>query len=605
MKPKTVVFAGLPNTGKSSWINLLSGSHLMTGNWNGVTIEKTESVIEIDQQIYHLIDLPGIQGLDQQNDEERITENFLHHEHIDCLVQVMDSTHMEASLMLMMKLRQLQIPMLCLLNFKDEAGHQHIHINTDKLMHRCSIPMLLVSALDKADKDFVWDLIKNQCSQQAMYRPLLNPEADRIFETFAQRTNLRNAIIQFEQSYPQTAASQRHEAVQSCMRFVEGNLHEQNQRIIQIDRFLLCTGLGKSVLIFGLLLSFMTMLWVGNQASGLFEFFLFKIEEFVTFKSSILSSWISSVLFEGAGSLAGFIPQLYCFYVWISILEESGCMIRLSLMMEPIMRSFQLTGKSWISFMFSQGCNAAAVVHTTSLESESLRRKCALLVPFCSCSALLPVYLYFQHLIFKEKGFVYLMCFILLGCITVLFLSILIQKVSSEPCPEQQIAELVPYRIMNIGQIHQKSILQIKKYIHKILHIMFYVLNIIWMMNVIKIHNASMLEHLSKMISAVFIPLGFGQHWIYTASLFPAIFAKEASIGALSMLQMMNHAVLSQDTSMNLSYLVFLSLSPGCTMTLTMIKEKYGLKLMLISMILSFTISYAASLFIYHFTLLF
>ena len=147
MKEKVIVLVGQPNTGKSSWMNQLCGSEVLTGNWSGVTVEKSESWIQYQGNTYHFVDLPGIQGFTKQNDEERITESYLMNEKIDCIVQILDSCHIESSLSLTLECRKLQIPMICLLNFKDEAEKFHIHIDDQALSRRLSIPVIWCSSL--------------------------------------------------------------------------------------------------------------------------------------------------------------------------------------------------------------------------------------------------------------------------------------------------------------------------------------------------------------------------------------------------------------------------------------------------------------------------
>ena len=98
MKEYTIAFVGNPNVGKSAWINALSDADFKVGNWPGVTVERKEATIKYHGNLYHLIDLPGCYSLNKQENEERITSDFLQKEQVDLIVNVVDASNLSHNL---------------------------------------------------------------------------------------------------------------------------------------------------------------------------------------------------------------------------------------------------------------------------------------------------------------------------------------------------------------------------------------------------------------------------------------------------------------------------------------------------------------------------
>ena len=142
MKEYTIAFVGNPNVGKSAWINALSDADFKVGNWPGVTVERKEATIKYHGNLYHLIDLPGCYSLNKQENEERITSDFLQKEQVDLIVNVVDASNLSHNLYLTLLLRELQIPMLIIFNFMDVVEKCAIHIDHTRISKRLQIPIL-------------------------------------------------------------------------------------------------------------------------------------------------------------------------------------------------------------------------------------------------------------------------------------------------------------------------------------------------------------------------------------------------------------------------------------------------------------------------------
>jgi len=605
---KVIAFAGEPNTGKSSWINKLAKSKLMTGNWSGVTVEKKEALLLWKQIELHLVDLPGLTGFHGQTDEERITETYLQKEHPDCIVMVMDGCHLKSSLRLCIKIRNFQIPMVGLINFKDEADKNGIHIELEKLSRRLSIPVMYGSSFDDEIREEVLDQIIRQSNKQVTYRPLLNPMADRIFEQYARFHPMKQAIELFEEHHADTALDELESAVNSCMRYCTGNLKQSNDKTIKMDTFLLQKG--KGVFLCALLSMFYLMLFAGlklSEGCTFFSEFVFRVllDVFSSALPESISLYCEYVLLSGLGTLFGFVPLLFVLHLFHAVIEESGLMARIALLMDHIMRMFHLTGKSFLSFLIAHGCNVPAVIHSTSLENEAIRKKTALLIPFCCCSARFAVLISFVNLIFRKKKMILLLIGYSAGLFVILVLSLCMNWIKNFQVPSQTIIQLPSYRALQWKTLFMKTGYQCLDYIQKIVYVLFLTLSGLWFLMNIEIHGTSLIESFSKSVSFLFAPLGFGKHWIYIASLFPGLIAKEASFGALMMLQGLSNASLSSEYSINLSYLIYLMTTVPCIMTLSALKQRYGRAFAVKSGLLSLCISTVFTWMLYQFIILF
>ena len=234
---KTVAFVGNPNVGKSAIINLLSSSQLKIGNWSGVTTEKIETLYHFENEIYHCIDLLGLYGFNNKSDEERITQQFVMSEKIDCLVNVVDSTALMNNLYCTLECRELQIPMIIILNFDDERIKNKINIDIEKLAQHLSIPIIQMSAYAQNKKELLKKLIQQQCQCHVIYHPLLDISSDRLFCDLCNMNHLdvKSGIMLFKQQYSDLVINNRMSTIRSLGKYIT----MQKEGTHKIDDFIL------------------------------------------------------------------------------------------------------------------------------------------------------------------------------------------------------------------------------------------------------------------------------------------------------------------------------------------------------------------------------
>ena len=143
---KRIALLGMPNTGKSTLFNRMTGSSARVGNWPGITVELLTGKILLGSDIVELIDLPGIYDLHGFSEDEQVVRHFLHDNVPDLALIVLNATQIERQLSLLLQLKQINLNMVVLLNMADEAKKFGITINTAKMTEALGIPIFLLSA---------------------------------------------------------------------------------------------------------------------------------------------------------------------------------------------------------------------------------------------------------------------------------------------------------------------------------------------------------------------------------------------------------------------------------------------------------------------------
>lgn len=665
---KVVAFVGNPNVGKSAWINALSHADFKVGNWPGVTVEKKEAEVYWEGIEHHLIDLPGIYSLTKSNNEEKITQTYLETEKIDCLVNVADATHLNQSLYLTLLLRELQIPMILLMNFEDEVIKNGIKIDLKALFNRLQVPIILGSAFDTKKIEEVKKAIKTGCEQKEIVYPLLiQGECEK--QILLEIERYRNKGLTKNQAYKETLkafqiseqgseelAKQRLHIMEGLMKYVKQVDYKKANFTRKVDCILLHPILG---IVFMLLILSILLLFVFNGSSPYIDWLHLLIEMISKYLRALLSwfphpvsALIVDGLLAGVGGVLSFIPLMAFLYFALALLEESGYMARIAFLMDRIMSKFNLSGKAFVSFLLGFGCNVPAIASTKILEDEQSKRSTALLIPFMSCGARLPVYALFGAAFFPHQTGLIILLLYALGIMIALILSTVFAA-NVKTLPNRFFAlELPPYRKPALKILFSKVKQEVHAYFKKATTVVLWAMLVLWAFSFFPSGNLeqSYLARFSKTASVIYEPLGFGNRWQLVASLPGSIIAKETVVGFMaqtltdsidknetigvqedlkiitaelfsSVKKSISNLFVFENPQSNptlnthlanlwsdslgklraFSFMVYVLLSIPCVMSLHALYRHYGLKLMLESILLMSIIPYITSLFIFQF----
>lgn len=571
-----VAFVGNPNAGKTAIINALSGSNFKVGNWPGVTIEKKEATIIIDDVSYYLVDLPGVYSFDKMTNEERITRDYLINESVDLVVNVVDSTNLERHLYLTMLLREMQIPMIVVLNFQDELEKLGYQVDKEKLSKFLGAPVILASAVTKTGLEEIKQLmveIKVSKEVRIHYTEALERvylEAYQLFDPALdkKRSFLAMSLIAGQEDivkrYPEIA---KH--IDSDMKFLEEEKQEKRSFLVQYARFHYIQKLVSKVLVksekqrldltrkidrvvlhrwYGLpLFMLMTVILLSIVFNGSAPFMDWMegfiggfIGKYVSLLLQSSPTWLHSLVVDGiiggVGGVIVFTPLMFVLYMLIAVLEETGYMSRIAFLLDRLMRVFGLSGKTVIPMILGFGCSVPGIYATRTLEDPKARKKAALMVPFMSCGARLPIYGFFAGALFGPKMGIVVVSMYLIGVIVALVIAYCMSKILKTKDTNPLVIELPPYRLPSFKYVVNKAMKDVVLYLKKVTGIVFVVLVILWGLTYFPngTPEDSFVSKFGTAVAPIFKPAGFGEHWELVASIPGSIAAKETAVGFLS-----------------------------------------------------------------------
>lgn len=683
---KQIAFVGNPNVGKSAWINALSDAQFKVGNWPGVTIEKKEAEVTWERENYHLIDLPGTYSLDDGGNEEGITARYLKNEQIDLIVNVVDATNLMRNLYLTLALRKLQIPMMIIFNFMDEVKKYQIQIDIDKISTYLGIPIYPYSAFDEQGHTIMQTAICTNAHHKVYYEPLISSkhkdqyaricnQIQRAIPYYIELSEGQlswfcyNVFLQDEKALLQLQAwditldlsridkldedLEYYQIITDISIYIEDN-EARLKTTRKLDRWLLHPRLG---IIFCMIIFAFIMMFVFQGSAPFNDYIDFLMNNMVMKYANAIFFFLPPVakdlllhgILAGVGGVLVFIPLMAFLYFVLSFLEESGYMSRIAFLMDPFMHHFHLNGKSFVSLLLGFGCNVPAVYAARTMDNEKQKRLTALLVPFMSCGARLPVYMLFAAAFFSTKAAIMVLSMYGIGIFIALVCALIFSRFHRFKDEDLLVLELPPYRFPSIKIILRKVSLEVKGYVKKATSVVMWAMIILWACSYFPTGNIeeSYIAQFGKAVSPLYEPLGFGTRWESIAALPGSIIAKETVVGffdqvllhddsedyeliepladaktvfyefgstlrnfiesfvphytPLSQEDTLVHAVqnLYTDKLANLrafSYMVYILLSIPCIMTLQALAREYGIKLMLLSILIMLIIPYMLSL---------
>lgn len=433
-KPRaSIAVIGNPNSGKSTLFNRLTGLRQTTANYPGVTVEKHQGTMQLDDGAINLVDLPGIYSLDGNSADERIAVDVTlgrvpEMGHPSGLLVVIDATHAYQGLYLLEQLLELQLPTIVALTMMDAATANGIKIDISKLQHELGgVPVCPVSSISGQGLDELKEALAGIQSISPPLLPASWPTLSDSARTMAQELDgdwQRIDVIQALLGTPRALAARLeaqlgeqavraererlfgHEPPQAVearkrygwVRQVIENVQEQAPLYMKLGARLTrwsnrpwpATVLFFVVLmlVFQAVFSWATPLMdmIDGATSGL------EHGVFALLGRNALSSFLADGVIAGVGSVVIFLPQILILFLFIIVLEDTGYLARTSFLMDRVMRAVGLSGQSVIPMLSSFACAVPAIMATRVIPDRKDRIATILAAPFMTCSARLPIY---------------------------------------------------------------------------------------------------------------------------------------------------------------------------------------------------------------------
>lgn len=637
-----IALVGNPNSGKTTLFNCLTGSNLYVGNWPGVTVEKKEGDLRDTDKEITLVDLPGIYSLAPYSMDEIVSRNFLLEERPDLIINIIDASNIERNLYLSTQLMELNCPMVGALNMMDVVKKTGVEIDVGEMEKIFGYPFIEISAQKETGIDELIKLVEKTVGIKklkdfpeifpAEIRDLFN-EFDSLIgskypDVLSDYPHLFRAIKLIEKDEEvllkihekidllkdiddirKKIETVSHHDVDSAIadyryRFITEGITRATKKTkdnaIQfqekLDKVLMNRYAALPIFFFFMfVIYYVSITLVGEITIGGIEWFINDVLMVAVERglgSLGAAGWIIALINDGiitgVGAVLTFIPQLVVLFVFISILEDSGYMARVAFIMDRIFRHFGLSGKSFIPMVVGLGCSVPGIMATRTLENERERKLTAVLTPFISCGAKMPIYVLMASVFFAQYQTVLVFSLYLVSLTVVFTSGFVLSKTWFKGADSGYLLEIPPLRLPKLKNTATQVWQRTKEFIVRAGTIIFAASVVLWFLQSFDLSfqmtqtpDESILAMFGKIIAPIFVPLGFG-NWVASVALLTGVTAKEMIISTMSVL------LSGQDGSFTVaisqvftpvsaySFVVFILLASPCMAAIATMKKELG-----------------------------
>ena len=598
-----IALAGNPNCGKTTMFNALTGANQYVGNWPGVTVEKKEGKLKGKKgkgEDIIVTDLPGIYSLSPYTLEEVVSRDYVLKENPDVIIDLVDATNIERNLYLTTQLIETGVPVVIALNMADLLEKRGIKIDVKRLSMLLDCPIIETSALRgegldklideavKVAKSSKVDLPKEIFSKdmeaaidevKGVLPTSVTDDKKRWYAVkFLENDEKVKEAMKLSASGQSLVDTKRQELEKQHDDDMESIVTDERYKFIQkivnttvkkakdkltvsdkIDRIVTNRILGIPI--------FVAVMWLVYYVSvttvGTFvtdwtnDVFVVAIQDFFT---NILTSigagdlvmgLVVDGIIGGLGAVLGFVPQMAILFLFLSILEDCGYMVRIAFVMDRVFRHFGLSGKSFIPLLISSGCGIPGIMASKTIEQDNDRRLTIMTATFIPCGAKLPVIALMGGVM---AGYVTgwdvagmmapIMYFV--GIVAVLVAAIMLKKTkpfSGKPAPF--VMELPQYHIPSAKTVLMHVWERLKGFIIKAGTILFLACVVMWLLStfgfadgsfgIVEDSADSLMAIIGGAIAPLFAPLGWGE-WQPVAAAISGFSAKEGIVSTMGVL---------------------------------------------------------------------
>ncbi|MFX1674220.1 ferrous iron transporter B [Paraburkholderia sp. A2WS-5] len=608
--PLRIALVGNPNCGKTALFNLLTGARQKVANYAGVTVERKEGRFATPGGRHiQVLDLPGAYSFESTSPDERVTRDVLLGRYPgeatpDLIVCVADATNLRLHLRFVLEVKRMDRPVVLALNMMDAARRRGVVVDVAALSRELGMPVVETVAVRRGGAHGLIELIERVGNDATPASPehSTNDDVD--------------------------ARADVHTTVRRILAATVTMPRATDARDDAIDRFALHPVLGPLILAVVMFLVFQAVYSLGKPLTDAIGdgFGWLGAAAGAALPDGPLRSLVTDALFGGVGTVLGFLPEILVLFFFILVLEESGYLPRAAFLLDRLMVSVGLTGRSFIPLLSSFACAIPGVMGTRSISDPRDRFATILVAPLMTCSARLPVYAlligaFIPHRlilgVFNLQGLV-LFALYAAGIVGAMAVGWVMKKLRRDHGEQALLMELPSYRLprardIAIGLWERGAI-----FLKRLTGIILALTVLMWFISTfpsppegatLPAIDYTIAGYLGNALQWPFAPLGF--NWQMSLALIPAFAARETAVAALATVYSVasgdgDIAALGHTLAQNfsvasaLSLMVWFAFAPQCMSTLAVIRrETRSWRAVAISFSYMFVVAYIASFITY------
>ena len=598
-----IALAGNPNCGKTTMFNALTGANQYVGNWPGVTVEKKEGKLKGKRKNDDIVvtDLPGIYSLSPYTLEEVVSRDYILNDNPDVIIDLVDATNIERNLYLTTQLIETGVPVVIALNMTDLLEKRGIKIDTKRLSMLLDCPIVETSALKQTGLDALVETAIKVANKKEVDLPreIFSKEMEaavadvkgvlpdtisedkkrwyavkflendsKVVESLKLPAAAKAAVdkdrkeleTKHDDDMESIVTDERYKFIQ---KIVETTVKKGKDKLTtsdKIDRIVTNRILGIPIFIAVMfVVYYISVTTIGTIVTDWTnDTFVVAVQDLASKGleaagvSSVIEGLVVDGIIGGIGAVLGFVPQMAILFLFLSILEDCGYMVRIAFVMDRVFRHFGLSGKSFIPLLISSGCGIPGIMASKTIEQDNDRRLTIMTATFIPCGAKLPVIALMGGVMtsyatgsYTAGGFMApIMYFV--GIVAVLVAAIILKKTkpfSGKPAPF--VMELPQYHVPQAKTVLLHVWERLKGFIIKAGTILFLACVVMWFLGGFGFTNGgfglvddsadSLLAVIGGFIAPIFAPLGFGE-WQPVAASLSGFTAKEAIVSTMGVL---------------------------------------------------------------------
>jgi len=528
-----IALAGNPNSGKTTLFNAITGKTEFVGNWPGVTVDKKEADLKkkflSGQNKVRIVDLPGAYSIQPHTGEEVITRDYVTGEKPDVIINIVDASNLSRSLFFTSQLMELGIPVIIALNKSDISERRGDEIDILALEKSLNTKVVVTTAIAQSGLE---ELLSKAIQLGIANDDQIAPQFD------GKNTNAKDVARQ---------------------KFIDSVVEKTHIKKRDMSKITLSDRIDQIVAHkwFGLPIFFVIMWGVfsfsiegfGGVMSGYVNDTLFG--EVIPnaangfFESLNVAPLMQALLVDGViggvGAVLGFLPLIMVLFFCLALLEDSGYMARVAVIMDRYFKKIGLSGKSIIPMIVGSGCAIPGVMATRTIEDMNERRMTTILTPFVPCGAKLPIIALFAAVFFPESTWVGPMVYVV--AIAVIIVSgLLLKKLFVWESSSQFILELPEYKVPSLKHAAIQMFKHAKAFIYKATTIILVCNTFVWFaqtyswtLQPVENSSLSILATIGNGVAPLLIPLGL-VGWQLGAAALTGFIAKENVVATLAVL---------------------------------------------------------------------